>query len=341
MAEEDDLDPQPRQPSCPVYAELVEVMERATDKLQLPWRRAQGEIVRGRLDDRFLPEHRPPAQQSLPFLPDLHSEIERAWKKPYSARIHRHQRGNFADVEGIGEYGYVSMPPVEETFANYLVSGRVSTLKAPTLPSKPLKATARLNGRAYTAAGQAGAALHTMAVLQAYQADLLQDLDQGAGLSPEAVAELRRTTDLSLRATKQTAAAIGRSMAAMVATERHLWLNLADIGEKEKSLLLDSPVSPAKLFGTSVEAVVGKFREAKARSAAFKTCIPLRSGPQPRQAGGPGPSWSEDRRQDQRSSVASRAPPPWRSRTQRRRASRKKRDLREVIQHKRCNAQRK
>ncbi len=92
----------------------------------------------------------------------------------------------------------------------------------------------RLNGRAYAAAGQAGAALHTMSVLQAYQADLLKDLDQGQGLPPEAVTELRRTTDLALRATKQTAAAIGRSMAAMVATERHLWMNLADIGEKEK-----------------------------------------------------------------------------------------------------------
>ncbi|XP_048037438.1 DLA class I histocompatibility antigen, A9/A9 alpha chain-like [Megalobrama amblycephala] len=40
---------------------------------------------------------------------------------------------------------------------------------------------------AHVAAGQAGAALHTMAVLQAYQADLLKDLDQGQGLSPEAV----------------------------------------------------------------------------------------------------------------------------------------------------------
>ena len=330
------VDPEPSQPPCPVYAELLDVMERATDRLQLPWRRVRGEVVRGRLDDRFLPGHRPPAQASLPFLPDLHTEIERAWKNPYSARIHRHQRASFADVEGISEYGYVSMPPIDETFANHLVSGRASALSAPALPSKPLKTTARLNGRAYTAAGQAGAALHTMAVLQAYQADLLGDLDQGAGLSPEAVAELRRTTDLALRATKQTAASIGRSMAAMVATERHLWLNLAGIGEKEKAFLLDAPVSPSELFGTSVEAVVGKFREAKARSAAFKTCIPLRSGSEPRQAGEPGPSRPEGRRQGQRASVASRAPPPCRSRSQRRRDSRrKKKDLREVIQYKR------
>ncbi len=59
-----------------------------------------------------------------------------------------------------------------------------------------------------------------MAVLQAYQADLLKDLDNGQGLSPDEVAELRRTTDLAHRATKQAATAIGRSMAAMVVMER-------------------------------------------------------------------------------------------------------------------------
>lgn len=46
--------------------------------------------------------------------------------------------------------------------------------------------------------------LHTMAVLQAYRADLLKDLDQGKGLSP-VVSELHMATDLALRATKQVA----------------------------------------------------------------------------------------------------------------------------------------
>lgn len=50
--------------------------------------------------------------------------------------------------------------------------------------------------------GQTGGALHTMAVLQAYQADLLKDLDQGEGLSPEAVSELNVATDLALHATQ-------------------------------------------------------------------------------------------------------------------------------------------
>ncbi len=148
------------------------------------------------------------------------------------------------------ESGYERMPPVEETLASYLSMGDTASLKVPFLPFKSLQDTSRLNGRAYAAAGQAIASLHTMAVLQAYQADLLKDLDDGQGLSPDEVAELRRTTDLALRATKQAATAMGRSMAAMVVTERHLWVDLADLEKKEKGFLLDAPVSPSELFGT-------------------------------------------------------------------------------------------
>ncbi len=114
-------------------------------------------------------------------------------------------------------------------------------------------------------------------MLQAYQADLLKDLGKGQGLSPNEVAELRRITDIALCATKQTATAIGRSMAAMMVMERHLWVNLADIGMKEKSFLLDAAVSASKIFGTSVKTVVENFKEAKARSAAFRSFIPRRS----------------------------------------------------------------
>lgn len=65
-----------------------------------------------------------------------------------------------------------------------------------------------------------------MAVLQVYQADLLKELDHGEGISPEVVQELCWATDLALCLNKQTACAIGRSMAALVTMEQHLWLNL-------------------------------------------------------------------------------------------------------------------
>ncbi len=52
-------------------------------------------------------------------------------------------------------------------------------------------------------AGQAGLCPHTMTVLQAYQADLLKELDEGEGVNAEDIKELRKTADLSLRATKE------------------------------------------------------------------------------------------------------------------------------------------
>jgi hypothetical protein len=85
-----------------------------------------------------------------------------------------------------------------------------------------------------------------MAVLQAYQADLLRELDEGGDIRPEDISELCRTADLALRATKESARAIGRSMAALVATERHLWLSLSDIKDKDRVCLLDAPLQPSR-----------------------------------------------------------------------------------------------
>ncbi len=58
---------------------------------------------------------------------------------------------------GFEKNGYEKMPPIEEALACYLSMGKTSSLRAPSLPSKPLQVTSRLNGRAYAAAGQAAA----------------------------------------------------------------------------------------------------------------------------------------------------------------------------------------
>ncbi len=101
-------------------------------------------------------------------------------------------------------------------------------------------------------------------------------MDEGTGLTPEAVKELRRATDLALRATKHTARAVGRSVAGSVAAECNLWLNLTEIREKEKVFLLDEPISQSGLFGEAVSSVVDKFRSAKTQSAALKQFMPRR-----------------------------------------------------------------
>jgi hypothetical protein len=63
------IDPESSQPPCPMYAELVGVMERAAGRLQLPWMLVGGEIDRD--ESVFSPVIEPPAQVSLSFLPDL------------------------------------------------------------------------------------------------------------------------------------------------------------------------------------------------------------------------------------------------------------------------------
>ncbi len=113
-------------------------------------------------------------------------------------------------MAGLSECGYRATPRVEQTLAGYLSPGAASSLKAPVLPTKPLRVSSALVGKGYTAAGQAGACLHTMSVLQAYQADLLKELDEGEQISLSDIGELRRNADLALRATKETALAIGR-----------------------------------------------------------------------------------------------------------------------------------
>ncbi len=50
----------------------------------------------------------------------------------------------------------------------------------------------------------AGASLHTMAILQASHAEVLKGMDDGGGVTPEAVKEFRRAADLALHATKHT-----------------------------------------------------------------------------------------------------------------------------------------
>lgn len=66
-----------------------------------------------------------------------------------------------------------------------------------------------LVGIAYASAGQAGASLHTLAVQQVYQADLLKEFDKAGKGDLDAIKELRRVTDVSLRAIKETARAVG------------------------------------------------------------------------------------------------------------------------------------
>ncbi len=192
MSEGEEAEAEPAQSSCPAYDELLEVMERATARLDLPWKRAKMVAPRGRLDERYLSGHSPPARVSLPFLPDLHAEVEREWKKPFSARIHRFQHTSYANVEGMRENGYERMPPVEETLASYLSVGETSSLKAPPCHLSPFR-NISLKWQGIRSSRSGCRFIAHDGGASGLPADLLKDLDKGQGLSLMRWAELRRT----------------------------------------------------------------------------------------------------------------------------------------------------
>ncbi len=139
-------------------------------------------------------------------------------------------------------------------------------------PFKPCRATSALAGRAYSAAGQVASALHSMAVLQVFQAKMLAN--EGAGLDSASLRDLRSATDLALRATKATAQAIGRSMSSLIVLECHLWLTMMEMKEEDKVSFLDAPVSSGSLFGPAVKGFAERFTEAQKSSQAMRHFLP-------------------------------------------------------------------
>ncbi len=183
----------------------------------------------------------------------------------------------FSQVDGAEAHGYVRMPPVEETVAAHLCPASAKTMDSDiSLPSKPCRMTAHLASMAYSSAGEGASALHAMAVLQVFQAKLLQSLE-GRTASPEAVNNLRAATDFALMATKRAAQAIGQTMGFMVVQQRHLWLTLADLKDADRKVPLNAPITPSGLFGDAVESIIERFAEAQKRAKAMSHVMPRRS----------------------------------------------------------------
>ncbi len=198
-------------------------MDAELEELGLEWSPPE-EPSRSSLDEWFLPGRRQaPQQRPSPFFPEVHDELTRSWRSPYSARLRTSASSALTTIDGTEEKGYERMPQLDESVAAHLCPPTAIGWKAKAShPSKPCRTTSVLAGHSYASAGQAASALHSMAVLQVYQAKLLSAIDESEP-DPATLRELRSATDLALRATKTTAQAIGRSMASLVVLERHLW----------------------------------------------------------------------------------------------------------------------
>ncbi|ROL42307.1 hypothetical protein DPX16_8186 [Anabarilius grahami] len=306
VGESDDPAPlpllEPIDHSAGMDAELFRVLSKAVEELDLEWAPLE-EPSRSRLDEWFLPGRRQaPRQRSAPFFPEVHEELAKSWRAPYSARLHTSHRSALTSVDGSEEKGYEHLPPLDEAVAAHLCPPAAVGWKTKrSLPSKPCRTTSALAGRAYASAGQAASALHSMAIFQVFQAKLLRSMDE-SGVEESAFRDLRSATDLALRATKAATQAIGRSMASLVVLERHLWLNLTEIKDQDKTAFLDAPVSPSGLFGPAVEGFTERFTAAQKSSQAMRHFLPKRSSsasapsrprPAPAQQTKPAPSASQ------------------------------------------------
>ncbi len=151
-------------------SELVDVLSRATEKLSIDWPDEPRESQSSKLDERFLrgPTSRP-EWRKLPFFSDLLHEISRSWKQPFSSRLTNAAAADFTNLVVSVEQGYTAILVVEDTLASHLSPSLVPSWKyRPLFPTKPCRTTSAIIGKSYIAAGQAGMAFHTMAILQAY-----------------------------------------------------------------------------------------------------------------------------------------------------------------------------
>ncbi|KAG1925027.1 hypothetical protein F2P79_025808 [Pimephales promelas] len=259
-----------------IEEELTRLLSQAVSRLGLEWS-PPPEQPPNRMDGKFL--HRRPApacSRAAPFLPELHSELTKSWNAPLSARNRSDVSASLRSVDGAAEKGYTAMLPVEDSVAAHLCPPSARWRSSHTLPSKACRATSNFHARAYSAAGQAASALHSMSVLQVLQSDILCEM-ASSGRQPPVLSDLRRATDLSLRATKAAAQALGRCMAALCVAERHLWLTLTDMGESERAAFLNAPISPTGLFGSAVTGIVDRFSEVQKATQAMNLFLPRRS----------------------------------------------------------------
>ncbi len=100
--------------------ELTAMLSRAAESIGLHYRRPPSP-ERSRLDDWFLRAQaerwQPPP---VPFFPEVHEEVTRSWKAPFSARSRPSASSVLTTLDGGAAQGYVEVPPVERAIAMQL-----------------------------------------------------------------------------------------------------------------------------------------------------------------------------------------------------------------------------
>ncbi len=161
--------------------EMTAMLSRAAENVGLVWNPPPRPDP-SRLDEWFLGGGRAGFQRPppVPFFPEVHEELTRSWKAPFTARNKPCGSSPLTTLDGGAALGYTGIPSVERSVAMQLCPTVASTLRGePCLPSRACKYSSGLTGSAYRACGEAASALHAMALLQVHQAKALRDLHEG------------------------------------------------------------------------------------------------------------------------------------------------------------------
>ncbi len=96
-----------------MYADLFRILSNAVEELGLEWFPSV-EQSRSRLDEWFLPgRHQAPRQRASPFFPNVHDEINKSCREPYSSHLRVSSSSALTSVDGAEEKGYDSLPPLD------------------------------------------------------------------------------------------------------------------------------------------------------------------------------------------------------------------------------------
>lgn len=280
--DEDQPDLQATQAIPPVETDntFFALYRRAAQKLDVEWPPTPPAQKPTRFSGFFLPQTPSAAKPRLPLFPDFVTELTASWNKPLSTRASMPGYAPFLEHEGADKAGLLNPPPMESSLAAYLAPAQNYGVAGPTtLPSKHCRFSYAQLEKCYRSQATTARAMSSVSMLQTYQAICLAEL---ASLLPEGSAltellnEIRVATDHSLRMSRCAALSLGRGMGTTVVAQRHLWLTLTDMPDRDRASYLDEPVSPEGLFGQSLDAMQTSFDLRKKQAEALQNVLPRR-----------------------------------------------------------------
>lgn len=136
-----------------INTELVRLLTKVVEDLGLDWSPPE-EPASNRLNEWFLQGRRQaPQQRPAPFLPELHAELTKSWKEPFSARLKSSVSSTLSVVDAAQEKGYHHLPLIEEAVSTHLCPPSAGWQPKAVHPSKACRTTSALTGHAYAATG--------------------------------------------------------------------------------------------------------------------------------------------------------------------------------------------